>query len=368
MSNPIFNIGNHRYELVQQDLNWADAAAKAQAQGGHLASLGSEEENAAVFQAVAALVKGRAAPAAADGGAAAYLWLGGSDQGAAGTDWHWQDGSAFDYNNWGYGPWGQEPDNFTDPTLAPDGQHRAALALEAWPKGDGALGSAAQWNDLSQHDKLWSLIEYDTPHHVLKGTAAAELIDTDPRAHSSVDGGAGADTVRVHFTQDSYLFSQDAKGMHLVGNDADLDLSNVERIRFDDVAVAYDVGGDATGGQAYRLYQAAFDREPDAGGLGFWMATLDKGYSLTEVAQSFVTSPEFINANGADLAPEEFIVKMYANVLHRAPDGGGLDFWKGIMAAGHSQAEVLAAFSQSPENQAQVAAVIGQGFTYTPYE
>ncbi|WGG49891.1 hypothetical protein [Rugamonas sp. DEMB1] len=44
MSNPTFDIGNHRYELVQQDLNWADAAARAQAEGGHLAALGSEEE------------------------------------------------------------------------------------------------------------------------------------------------------------------------------------------------------------------------------------------------------------------------------------------------------------------------------------
>ena len=70
---------------------------------------------------------------------------------------------------------------------------------------------------------------YDTPRYVLKGTAAAELIDTNPRGHSTVDGGAGADTVRVHFTQDSYLFSQDAQGMHLVGNDADLDLSNVDQ-------------------------------------------------------------------------------------------------------------------------------------------
>lgn len=367
MSNPTFNLGNHRYELVQQDLNWADAAAKAQTQGGHLASLGSEEENAAVVQAVAALLKGRAAPTAADGGAAAYLWLGASDQDASG-EWHWQDGGALDYNNWGYGDWGQEPDNFTDPELAPDGQHRAALALEAWPKGEGTLGSAGQWNDLSQHDKLWSLIEYDTPRHLIKGTAAAELIDTDPRGHSTVDGGAGADTVRVHFNQDSYLFSQDAQGMHLAGNDADLDLSNVERIRFDDVAVAYDVGGEATGGQAYRLYQAAFDREPDASGLGYWMATLDKGFSLIEVAQCFVTSPEFINANGADLAPEEFLVKMYGNVLHRAPDREGLNYWMETMAAGHGQADVLASFSQSQENQAQVAALIGQGFTYTPYE
>jgi hypothetical protein len=34
-------------------------------------------------------------------------------------------------------------------------------------------------------------------------------------------------------------------------------------------AVALDVDGAA--GQAYRLYQAAFDRAPDKNGLGYWI-------------------------------------------------------------------------------------------------
>ncbi|PHV05664.1 hypothetical protein CSQ96_19735 [Janthinobacterium sp. BJB412] len=366
MSNFTFNIGNHRYELVQQDLNWADAAAKAQAQGGHLAAIGSEEENSAVFQALAAKLRDAAVPVANDGGGSPYLWLGASDQDSQG-DWHWQDGAALDYNNWGYGPWGQEPDNFTDPELAPDGQHRAALALDAWPKGEGTLGSAGQWNDLSQHDKLWSLIEYETPSFDVKGTAAADLIDADPHGHSKIDGGAGLDTVRVHFKQDDYALSRDAEGLHLLGQDADVDLNNVERVQFDDAAIAFDVGAGAVGGMAFRLYQAAFDRAPKMSGLGFWIAALDHGTSLAEVAHAFVTSTEFIDTNGSALTPHEFVLKMYDNVLHRAPLEAGLNFWTNAMAGGSSQAEVLAAFSESLENQAQVAELVAQGVAYTPF-
>lgn len=364
MSNFTFDIGNHRYELVRQDLDWAEAAALAQAKGGHLASIGGEEEGQLVFQRAAALLKGAAVPTAADGGASPYLWLGASDQGAAGAtvDWHWQDGAALDYNNWGYGDWGQEPDNFTDPELAPDGQHRAALALDAWPKGEGTLGQAGQWNDLSQHDKLWSLIEYDTPTFVLDGGAGNDLLDANPRGHNRIDGGAGVDTVRVHAKQEDYTVSVDGKGVHLVGLDSNIELSNVERVRFDDGALAFDLHG--SGGQAYRLYQAAFDRAPDLEGLGYWIAGLDSGINLVDVAQCFLDSPEFAERNGADLDQATFLTLLYANVLHRQPDEGGFAYWLGRMDHGASHAMLLAEFSESTENQAQLIGSIENGFAY----
>lgn len=363
MSNFNFTFGNHRYELVQQDLSWDAAAAKAKALGGYLANIGSEEENTAVFQAVAAQLKNTAVPVAEDGGGSAYLWLGASDLGSEGS-WHWQDKSELVYNNWGFGPWGQEPDNYTDPQLAPDGQNGAALALEAWPKNLGGLGTAGQWNDVSQHNKLWSVVEYDMPSFVLKGGAGADLLDADPKGNNQIDGGDGVDTVRVHAKQEDYQLSRDDKGVHLVGNDNRVDLSNVERVRFDDGAMAFDIDGN--GGKAYRLYQAAFAREPDADGLGFWMAAFDKGSSLEELSAFFVASKEFIELNGSELSHENFVVQMYSNVLHRAPEKDGLDFWLGLMDKGMGEARVLAFFSESPENQAQVLEVIGNGFNYTP--
>jgi hypothetical protein len=59
---------------------------------------------------------------------------------------------------------------------------------------------------------------------------------------------------------------------------------------------------------------------------------------------------------------------VYRNVLHRAPDKAGYDYWVAALDAGHSStAQLLTAFSESSENQAALAGVIGNGFAFTPY-
>ncbi len=363
MANITFTLGNHRYDIVQQALTWDAAAANARSLGGHLLSIGSAQENAAVFEVAATVLKNSVVPVSYDGGDAAYLWMGGSDKGHEG-DWRWEDGSAFGYNNWGHGRFGQEPDNYTDPSLAPDGQNGVGLALESWPHNLGGLGTAGQWNDISQNSRLWSVIEYNTPNFASNGTAAADTLTANPLGNNSIDGGAGLDTVLVQYQAAGYAVRKDASGVHLTGNDSNLDLSNVERVRFSDGALAFDTDGNA--GQAYRLYQAAFDRKPDAGGLGYWIDLLDRGVKLIDVAQGFVSSQEFAYLSGSNLSHEQFITAMYHNVLHRAPDPGGMAFWMNSMAVGATQANLLYDFSESAENQGQVAAAIGQGFAYTP--
>jgi serralysin len=110
------------------------------------------------------------------------------------------------------------------------------------------------------------------------------------------------------------------------------------------------------------------NRKPDAGGLGFYIAQLDKGVSLADAADSFIKSPEFTTLYGADTDNEGFVTAIYQNVLHRVPDTGGLKFYIDVLNDGRAtRAEVLADFSESPENKAQVIGVIQNGFEYTPY-
>ncbi|MDT1853295.1 DUF4214 domain-containing protein, partial [Acinetobacter baumannii] len=70
---------------------------------------------------------------------------------------------------------------------------------------------------------------------------------------------------------------------------------------------------------------------------------------------------------GAGVTDGVFVDALYRNVLQRAPDQGGKDFWLGALADGVGRADVLLAFSDSAENVAQVAALIGNGFAYTPW-
>jgi hypothetical protein len=147
----------------------------------------------------------------------------------------------------------------------------------------------------------------------------------------------------------------DAAGNHAT-------LSNVERVKFSDGMVALDVHG--TAGEAYRLYQAAFDRTPDKAGLGYWIAAMDKGMTLTQAAAGFAGSAEFADLYGANTSDTQFVQALYQNVLHRAGDSAGADFWLHALESSVTRADVLANFSESAENQAQVIGTIQNGIDY----
>ena len=137
-----------------------------------------------------------------------------------------------------------------------------------------------------------------------------------------------------------------------------------ERLHFSDASVALDDSGNAA--QVYRLYQAAFDRKPDQGGLGYQIAAIeDSGLPLALVSQNFINSPEFASRYGS-LDNSRFVSQLYQNVLHRAPDADGLAYHVNRLGTGTARRDVLIGFSESPENQATVGAAIANGIVFTP--
>lgn len=186
---------------------------------------------------------------------------------------------------------------------------------------------------------------------------------------ASFDGGSGTDTAVFNGNFASYLLSKFA-GSTIVTANAGMGgsdtLMNIERIQFNDVSIALDING--TAGQAYRLYQAAFDRKPDLAGLGYWIKDMDKGSSLTTVAAGFFQSPEFQQLYGSNPSTTTLITNFYHNVLHRAPDQAGFDYWANELNTGKiTPAGALASFCESTENQAQVIGAIQNGIQYTPW-
>ena len=139
---------------------------------------------------------------------------------------------------------------------------------------------------------------------------------------------------------------------------------NIDRLQFSDINLALDTGKGEIAGSAYRIYKAAFDRTPDAGGLGFWINAMDDGASLTSVAAGFINSPEFQQLYGANVTDRDYVTKLYNNVLDRNPDQEGYDFWLGAMAKGLSREDVLVNFSESKENIGNVADLIANGIQY----
>jgi hypothetical protein len=146
-------------------------------------------------------------------------------------------------------------------------------------------------------------------------------------------------------------------------------LTGVERVGFEDKVLALDTDGVA--GKAYRVYKAAFNRDPMSGdteGLGFWIDKMDNGMDLVEVSARFVDSNEFRTLYGADPTNAQFLTKLYQNVLGRSPEATGYNWWLNELNTNPSKtkAKVLADFAEGAENQAGVASLIGSGITYDP--
>lgn len=182
-----------------------------------------------------------------------------------------------------------------------------------------------------------------------------------------LDGGAGDDYAVYRGLSSEYSITRDASGALLVQDfsrdrDGSDTLSNVERVKFADTVLAFDTAGNA--GQAYRLYKAAFDRTPDDVGLGGWIKHLDGGATLSSAADGFMASAEFMSKYGTHTSNDEFVNLLYRNALHREADAAGHDGWVGGLNGGMSRSEVLVAFSESAENQAQTIGLVGNGIHY----
>ncbi len=94
-------------------------------------------------------------------------------------------------------------------------------------------------------------------------------------------------------------------------------------------ATDYDVETDP---EILRLYQAFFNREPDVGGAIYWIG-IRKTNSALEIAQSFPSaSAEFQNEYADAASDEEFLTRVYENMLDRVPDDDGFAYWLDILA------------------------------------
>ncbi|WP_151636056.1 DUF4214 domain-containing protein [Noviherbaspirillum aerium] len=170
-----------------------------------------------------------------------------------------------------------------------------------------------------------------------------------------IAGTIGIDTLYLVGNRADYLQSRSGvASIFTRSDDANTTdtVFDVERVRFEDRAIAFDADGVA--GQCYRLYQAAFNRKPDAAGLGYWISLMDAGVGLNVVADSFLLSDEFRQAHGTEPDNEEFLALLYNNVLHREPDAEGMAYWSSMLSAGVTRSTVLISFSESFENRAQV--------------
>jgi hypothetical protein len=101
-------------------------------------------------------------------------------------------------------------------------------------------------------------------------------------------------------------------------------------------------------------YTSILGRDPDADGMLFWRSLIiekqTQGESIQpvfrEMAVQFFGSPEYLNNNTSNT---EFITNLYRTFFQREPDQGGMDFWLKQLALGVNRDVVMGGFLYSNE-------------------
>jgi TorA maturation chaperone TorD len=179
--------------------------------------------------------------------------------------------------------------------------------------------------------------------------------------HDTIIGSTGIDTVVLpDFVRNVAIFGSPLTGATVQANAISDSLSSVERLQFIDATRYYGAGSPAA--QVVRMYDTLLGRAPDPVGLETWVASLNGGQSLTQMAAASIGSPEFQSRYpGASQNATAFVTQLYHNMLHRAPDSNGLSAWVGALTSGAlTQAQVVAACSESAEHQSNMAPATNQ--------
>ncbi len=95
-----------------------------------------------------------------------------------------------------------------------------------------------------------------------------------------------------------------------------------------------------TGGVVWKFYESVLNRDPDPGGLKYWINDFVNGGKTGDIAAGFFESDELLN---------EIITGYYQQYLHRTPDASGLAHWRQVWHATGGPEIIKAGFADSPE-------------------
>jgi hypothetical protein len=175
--------------------------------------------------------------------------------------------------------------------------------------------------------------------------------------------------VVLHGSHDQYGIASAGGSLYLqdsvAGRDGSGTLPGGHVMAFTDGVGVFDPTGTAE--DVARLYYTAFHRGPDLAGLEAWTAEMDTAHvPLSAVANSFATSPEFIQDYGS-LSDADFVAQLYRNALGRPADAAGAQQWNSALASGMSRGAVTMAFAISQEATSGTVATAGDANSASVY-
>ena len=201
--------GTLRYQVIEGSFTWQEAKGDAEARGGHMATVTTQDEQSVILQVTTSYSQ-----------PTATFWAGGSDSAAEGQ-WNWVTGEAWSYT----GP-GWSPDNSGDEDY---------LSIAITPANQEPVG----WNDAGasfRNQKFPYILEFGYPSNPSKA-------DTDDDGfNDKVESVAGSDpNDPASVPQDSDgdgLIDSAEKALQTLGFDWQTPQSDLVRALFDGAYLA----------------------------------------------------------------------------------------------------------------------------------
>lgn len=185
----------------------------------------------------------------------------------------------------------------------------------------------------------------------LSGAAGSDLID----------GGDGLDSARFAGPRRDFTITHEGSTVTVAavaGNDEGADrLLSVERLRFDDSALAFDLEGAA--GDTVKLIGAVFGARyliPEFIGIGIGL--FDAGLTMPQVAQFALDTPLYLELAGSR-SHADFVELVYRNVVGVAPDATQQSYFQGILDRGEMTQPQLAELAAQTEFNAINVGLVG---------
>jgi hypothetical protein len=138
-------------------------------------------------------------------------------------------------------------------------------------------------------------------------------------ADDAIYGGAGADTARYSGNRGNYVIGGTAPNFTVAGPDGSDTLTGIERLRFADRGIAFDLGPGEAAASTVRVIGAALNETliiPEFVGIGLQL--FDAGMSMTQVC-------ELVANQVLRLSDAAFVTQVFTNVVGTPPEPGVRD-------------------------------------------
>ena len=186
--------------------------------------------------------------------------------------------------------------------------------------------------------------------NTLAGLAGNDTL-TGSSGNDTLDGGAGVDTAAYAGARAEYSVPGTASGTVIGPEDTDT-VTSIERYRFSDLGLAFDLGVEQAAGGTVRVIGAAFDvpaieQHPEWVGIG--LQFFDEGMSLTTVCE--------VVASILNLSDAALVTTLFRNVVGFEPDPVTRNDFVGLLRTSggpYTQGQLLELAATVPLNETNI--------------